>query len=351
MSCYQPHIALFDTSTEPRKQLKFLPGNKKNAQLNYEWFDEQNERFKRYGQNLEYVRIGCQNCEGCQESHSKEWAIRCLLESGLHEHNYFVTLTYNEENLPYAEELHDQYSGMDYIDDGTWEYNGGTLNPKDMDKFFDDLLRYYNYHYSHTGIRYFYAGEYGTLGRPHYHAIIFNLPIDPTELKIYRVNTNGTMYYTHPLLSKLWGKGFVVIGEVNWDTCAYTARYVMKKQKGHSRRWYFEQGKFPEYTRMSRRPGIARNAFNKSYFQNDEIIVKGHREQITASKPPKYFDKIYDVIDHDNMSRIKERRKELMQAAERRKQAQTSLTIAEQLKMERQVKSDVWNSLKRDKIT
>ena len=212
------------------------------------------------------------------------------------------------------------------------------------------LNRHYNYR-GHQGLKYYYCGEYGDIsGRAHFHAIIFNMPIKPKDLKVYRINTDGSVYYTCEWLTKLWRKGYVVIGEVNWDTCAYTARYVMKKQKALPPEEYYKRGKIPEFVQMSRRPGIAKEAYKETYFENDEIIIKGHRERIQSAKPPRYFDKIYDLDHHEQMQKIKEIRKELAEAAQREEMSRTSLTIREHLRMKQRQKKDVWQSLKRNKI-
>lgn len=352
MSCFRPNVIKFDTSVDPKKILKFYSGNKKGVDLDYEWFNEQNQRYKKLGIQIEYATVGCGSCEACQEAYSKEWAIRCLLESYLHEHNYFLTLTYDEDNLPHVDEIVDKETGEIYTDvDGDWYYNGGTLLEKDMQQFIKRLRRHYSYHMNHEGIRFYYCGEYGeTTQRAHYHMIAFNLPIDPEEMKVYRINTDGSVYYTCDKITKLWGKGYVVIGEVNWDTCAYTARYVMKKMKYRPKEDYYAQGKYPEFVRMSRDPGIARKAFNKAVYQNDEIIIKGHREKIQPVKPSAYFDKLYDNLDHEDMQRIKERRKELAEASQRVEMYGTSLSIKEHLRMKQEKKKDVWKSLRRNKV-
>lgn len=349
MSCFRPNIALFDTSTNPQKQLEWHSGNNPKKPLDYEWYNEQNERFKKHNLNLTYTQLPCGQCEACQEAYSKEWAIRCVLEAEQWKHNWFITLTLNDENLYYPEYIIDKSTGEVFEDDGTWE--NPSLNPEYMDKFIKDLRRYYEYNHKHTNIRMYYAGEYGSSSaRPHWHLLAFNLPIDQKDLKVYRINTDGSTYYTCNILTKIWGKGHVVLGEVNWDTCAYTARYVMKKMKYRPRRWYYEHGLYPEYVRMSRKPGIGREAYNPSFYKNDEIIVKGHRQNIRSAKPPRYYDKIYDIDNHKNMVKIKERRQELAAANQRIEMQNTSLSIREHLKMKQSKKNDVWGSLKRDKV-
>ena len=42
--------------------------------------------------------------------------------------------------------------------------------------------------------------------------------------------------YNSTTLEKIWKKGFVGICEMTWETCAYTARYMMKKQMAQLQR-------------------------------------------------------------------------------------------------------------------
>ena len=46
------------------------------------------------------MTIPCGQCIGCRLEKARQWAIRCVHESKMWEHNSFVTLTYNDFNLP-----------------------------------------------------------------------------------------------------------------------------------------------------------------------------------------------------------------------------------------------------------
>ena len=47
------------------------------------------------------ITVKCGQCIGCRLEYSRQWAIRCLHEAQLHEDNCFITLTYDDENLPH----------------------------------------------------------------------------------------------------------------------------------------------------------------------------------------------------------------------------------------------------------
>ena len=104
-----------------------------------------------------------------------------------------------------------------------------------------------------SGVRFFHCGEYGELyERPHHHAILFNCDIYDKELLLNA--KTGFNLYTSSLLSSLWPFGLHSIGEVSFESCAYVARYIMKKVTGDMSESHYH-GRKPEYITMSRRPG------------------------------------------------------------------------------------------------
>ena len=352
MACYNPFVMLFDTSSQPKKLLDVLKGSKEEG-LDYEFFENMNELYRGKGIQKEYMKIPCGKCIGCKEAKSKSWATRCSLEAEQWEQNYFVTLTYNDEHLPREDELINKKTGEVFQNDN-WEQ--GHLVKEELQEFMKDLRAYWKYHYNHDNIRFFSCGEYGGsidgTHRPHYHLILFNLPRPTWELQIRKIDADGNIHWTHEGIEKCWmdkrypgqniSKGFVDICEVNWDTCAYVARYTVKKEGGKKTdEWYFEQGKTPEFINMSRKPGIGLDFFSKNFqdiYKNDEIIIKGHREKIQPVKPPAYYDKRYDLINPQLMRRIKNDRKRMALYATRSKNAQSSLPEWERLRAEEHLK-------------
>ena len=146
------------------------------------------------------IQIPCRQCTGCRSEYSRQWAMRILHESSLYTNNIFITLTYDAEHLP--------------------EY--GTL----VKKHFQDFMKRLRKKYNKKKIRYYQCGEYGEkFGRPHYHAIIFN----HTFPDMKRVPGKHKDLYTSEILKKIWKKGHVSIGTVNFETAAYVANYVQKK--------------------------------------------------------------------------------------------------------------------------
>ena len=203
------------------------------------------------------LELPCGQCIGCRLERSRQWAMRCVHEASLHEDNCFITLTFDNEHLDKRE-------------------NPFSIDVRDFQLFMKRFRKRYN-----TKIRYFHCGEYGEqYGRPHYHACIFGFDFKDKKIYTYR---NGIPLYTSDSLSELWPFGFSSLGAVTFDSAAYVARYIMKKLHGDH---YHEFLKFvvlgrelnivdknigtvlltrlQEYVTMSRRPGIAKEWFDRN---------------------------------------------------------------------------------------
>lgn len=284
---------------------------------------------------VSYQQIPCGHCMSCRLKYSKQWATRCVLESLSWKENWFITLTYNEANHVIADEFTDS-KGRTWVNDGSWN---GCLEPKDLQKFNKDLREYYRKHYNHIGIRFYACGEYGSqTGRNHFHELTFNMPIMPSKLKYYRTTEDGNVLYTCPEIEKIWGKGFVTIGHMNWSTAAYVARYVTKKWTGADKEIHYAlMGQIPEFCRMSNRPGIGRTYYEEhkeDMYSNDEIIMKTCKDTVLSIKPPRYYDSLYDIDYPEDYQKIKLRRQYEAEQAQKLKDYTTSLSREKQLELE-----------------
>lgn len=227
--------------------------------------------------SLEPLRLPCGQCVGCRLERSRQWAIRCVHEASLYDDNCFLTLTFDEEHFPPS----------------------GSLDKADFQNFMKRFRKKCG-----KRIRYYHCGEYGEqFGRPHYHAIIFNYDFSDKELHSEK---NGHKVYTSKTLSELWPFGFSLIGSVTFDSAAYVARYIMKKINGDMAEAHYD-GKEPEYTTMSRRPGIGKGWYEKwkdDVFPSDEVIIKG-----VACKPPRFYEIILDKENKLMYADVKRERK------------------------------------------
>ena len=281
--------------------------------LNNSWVDCYSVTLGGYSTKVvrEFTEIPCGHCLECRLSYSRQWADRMMLESQDHDYNWFFTLTYDNEHI-----------NLVPVSNGSFM---GTLDKRDVQLFMKRLRK----HYSDQKVRFYLAGEYGdNTYRPHYHAIIFGLQID--DLEQFGMSSNYPVYISNTI-SKIWGKGHIMIAPVSWDTCAYTARYVVKKQKGRTAALYDSIGIEPEFCLMSRRPGIGRNYFDEHYkdiYKTDEVIYSTAKGGHT-SKPPRYFDKCLERLDEDWYNLVKASRKRVAEEARRVLLHYSGLTIQE----------------------
>lgn len=158
---------------------------------------------KRYvlitGDRSRLTPFPCGQCLACRINKSRVWKARILLEAGCYQDNSFVTLTYNDDNLPQHR----------------------SLCKPDLQKFFK-RFRYYT---KGLNIRYYAVGEYGELGphlvkgvidpgkRPHYHACLFGI---------------GKEYES--VINNAWLKGNIDLGELNNESAAYITGYITEKE-------------------------------------------------------------------------------------------------------------------------
>lgn len=234
------------------------------------------------------MELPCGQCAGCRLDRARSWAVRCIHEASLHRENCFITLTYDNENLP-----HD-----------------GSLRPQDVVNFLKRLRK----HLSPKKIRFLQAGEYGDEGlRPHHHMLLFGHDF-PDKLLI---RSGDNPLYTSATLNQIWGHGFVSIGALTFDSACYTARYILKKITGDKSDEHY-QGRRPEYITMSRRPGIGYHWFNRfaigDIYTHDKCVVRDG----FLCRPPKYYDTLYEGIDSDHFATLK--RERAKRAAEKSKQ-------------------------------
>lgn len=327
MACYHPLKGfIIGTTDSGKKKLKIVPYDTECifhpfGTETYEphgWLLDLSTFGRRGRIFTEFVPIPCGQCVGCRLEHSRQWAVRCMLESEYHTSNYFITLTYDNDNVPIN----------DYIDLETGEYRQSmSLCKKDLQDFIKRLRSHFDYN-DCNGFRYFACGEYGDrTARPHYHMIAFGLELD--DLELYQHSEIGDLFNS-PLLTEKWGKGHVVIGNVTFDSCAYVSRYIMKKQKGAGASIYDKFQIEPEYIVMSRRPGIAKQYFEDNadkIYKYDKIVLPGGK----LSTPPRYFDNLMNEIDEELMEDIKLKRADIANEIQQMKVELSSASYQEQL--------------------
>lgn len=233
---------------------------------------------RRFDGEVAEIQVGCGKCLGCLARNAREKMIRIMHETQVNPPSCFVTLTYDDEHLP----------------------PGRSLDLDHLQKFLKKLRR-------KMGLtRYFAIGEYGpeTL-RPHYHLILF-LQDFKFDRYFWRKSDKGYPLDRSPTLETIWTFGSSEIGQTSLGSASYVARYVQQKQI-FKKDWR-EGEPIPEFTTMSRRPGLGRDWIQKFYsdvWPRDEVILDGKR-----FPPPRYYDKILEGRDPELYELIKKQREE-----------------------------------------
>ena len=131
----------------------------------------------------------CGKCLECRKSRVNSWFVRLKSEMSYCVSAHFVTLTYDDRNVPFSEF---GYNSLDYKDTQKYWKRVRKAMPNGSKK-----------------IKYFLVGEYGSKTyRPHYHAIVFN--------------------GIESLLRDSWTLGMSHIGNVTDASLYYTLKYCFK---------------------------------------------------------------------------------------------------------------------------
>ena len=281
--------------------------------------DSSTGQLKQHGDG-EPIEVACGNCLGCRLDRSRMWSARITHEASLHElagGNCFITLTYDDKHLPQ-----------------NW-----SLDKKHFQDFMKRLRKA-----TPQKIRYFHCGEYGNVcqhgidlenntcqfcnvGRPHYHAILFNRKFD--DLVPFG-HKGDHIHYTSTELDRIWGKGLVQVGTVTPESAGYVARYCLKKINGRDQDKHYrvidnETGEItylhPEYATMSRGGACeqcgkrsCKNApggigkrfltkFKDDFYPSGETPILGSTKVIKGT--PRYYDSILQKENLELLEQIK----------------------------------------------
>lgn len=288
--------------------------------------------------------IPCGQCIECRLQYAREWATRAMLEkqTGYNGGAYpdgtcwFLTLTYADEYLHQSTKVNTETGEV---------FRGISLYKRDMQNFIKRL----RYHYPDMKIKYISAGEYGSqTQRPHYHLIVFGLPLEQDQLKKVGMSPLNDPYWKHEKLAKIWNQGNVTIGRVTWESVAYVARYTLKKIKGRDKLWYNMQGMDEEFTTKSQ--GIGNSYFYaniEKIYKTDSVPIANKRSGALV-RPPKNFDRLLKDLDSDLFDTIKESRKESSTSQEILMNRQTNLTPEERRRVSEERMKAVMKDIRKE---
>lgn len=181
--------------------------------------------------------VQCGRCRACRLSRKYEWVTRLTHEANTFNWKVlYVTLTYDSQNLP------ENYS----------------LCPKHLTDYFKRVRKALSKGYYRTGIdvitrepiyiyfpivnriKYYACGEYGEeRGRPHYHALIYGLGLEHSDL-------------LYAAWKKCETQSFKVEVPRGSDALGYVAGYTRKKLRKRYNSWYkTTYNRVPEFARQS----------------------------------------------------------------------------------------------------
>jgi len=242
------------------------------------------------------VTVPCGSCVGCRAEQGRQWAVRMMHESRMHESNVFVTLT---------------------IEDGKLNENR-ELCAKDFSGFIKSLRKT-----QQKKLSFFGCGEYGErTGRPHYHAMLFNCEFLDRDIGF---DSSRPDVWRSQALDDTWGRGICEGGTVTMASASYVAGYIRKKVKAKDRsRANPNTGVLleGEFSRMSLRPAIGLKWISKWWadvYPRDFVVIDG-----VEAKPPRYYDRYMDWPDEKGGS--KERRELMELVRQKRVQEVNDLT-------------------------
>lgn len=252
------------------------------------------------------LSLPCGQCIGCRLERSRQWAIRIMHESQMHEFSSFITLTYDDDHCP---------NSLDY---------------DHFQRFMKRLRKRFG------PVRFFMAGEYGEqFGRPHFHSAIFGTSF-PDRAYHARLDS-GCNIYTSETLNALWPYGYSSVGDLTFESAAYVARYICKKVTGANADDHYtcvdpDTGEVvkrtPEFCHMSLKPGIGTawyHKFKDDVFPRDEVVMRGIK-----MRPPKFYTKLLEKEEspHVDDVQLERYKRALMHSAEN---SEKRLAVREQV--------------------
>lgn len=219
--------------------------------------------------NGKYIYVPCGRCAWCRRDKRNEWVLRFEVEQKDNLYTNFVTLTYNEENLPF------------FYDEITGEC-GYRASKSDVQKFIK-RLRKIGYKF-----KYFIVSELGPKNqRPHYHGLFFSNDLISSDV-----------------IQDKWNKGFTSSFPATPGAMRYVTKYILK---GNDRE--------NNFMLCSKRPAIGSSYVKESnarhtYRKTDEGVYQFSMPVVggTLCPMPRYYKKkfaqFFDQLEFE-MNKVK----------------------------------------------
>lgn len=284
----------------------------RDLKIGYDYLAFKHSNFQ--GKNLvceglftKYKEIPCGKCVGCKLDYSRTWAIRCMNEfESVGKVGLFLTLTYSNDkvNVREFDVSHKVIEAFPPLNINS--HNGkavySVLIKEDLQKFQKRLRKYLDDYFPDEDhhISYFCCGEYGgSTFRSHFHGCYFGLDRKYfPDMKTYK--DHGTTYWKSAILDRIWNKGNVIVGDISFESCAYVARYVLKKKMNDAIACPASE-KYPEFVLMSRRPAIGLRYLREhdaELIDTGRLVVRRKSYAVAVSLPLYYQRKLGDQLDY-----------------------------------------------------
>lgn len=219
------------------------------------------------------VPIPCRTCECCRADITSQWKDRCKYEFGKYGVGAFVTFTYDDDHLYYADGFDRPSLNYEHFHKFMDSIRHRIKNP--TDKMKKQLIR------SVPNFKFLAVGEYGDqFERPHFHCLFFGL--DFSECKDF--------------LRSSWKYGAIEVDPIKPGAFGYVIKYVQKQVFGQLRdELYYNKGVLPPKMFVSTGLGAG------LYYDNQQDFLKyGYiRDGQKRISVPSYYAKKISVLTED----------------------------------------------------
>jgi hypothetical protein len=230
--------------------------------------------------------VRCGKCLPCKKRRRNEWSLRLEHEYLFSDSAYFITLTYDDLNVPYhywqnkyKYKIHPITKKKIVVK--RWKEivrtDKPTLNRKDVQDYIKRIRNAQTKYYKGKAvipkkIRYYLCAEYGDKTyRPHYHIILFNYDVD----NIIELDNK-------------WHKGYTQISELNSARINYTAKYMFKS-------FNIKDTREKPYALMSKKPIIGQAYLDNygTYHINNENLETADQNGNLRRLPKAYIKRLF----------------------------------------------------------
>lgn len=190
-----------------------------------------------------WMEVPCGYCLQCRIRKVHEWAMRCDHERQYCKASCFLTLTYNDDNLP----------------------KNGTLVVRDLQLFFKRLRKN-----TKSRFKYYACGEYGDKKeRCHYHTLLFGFGFQKGQVDEFGYVRSGPIY-------EAWPYGLIHGGSVTYDSARYVAGYIDKKYFGdRQKNEYTDRGLVVPFQLSSQGLGLSFALENREQLEKALCLTRG----------------------------------------------------------------------------